>query len=173
MKVKNETHYDTFYLRRLFLACEKQMFRICLKHTTPKWRRVEVRYNKKNRRVNGRATISGSWVGMFLPKPTQDYLPTAQSVAQVYIHEVQHNLGLRHKDMIPVNKIDVSFLPNEYIMLKPAKPAKPKPNIIEIRAAKAQKKLDGWQKKLNRAKTFVRKYQRKVRYYEKRRAASK
>jgi len=96
----------------------------------------------------------------------------ARRVAQIYIHEVGHNLGLHHKDMPLSVNIDISWLPDESVPLKAAKLQKPKPNVVEVRAIQAQKKLDKWQIKLKRAKTYVKKYRKKVQYYEKKRIAA-
>jgi len=163
MKIKNETNYDTRFLHRLFMACEKH------EGTRGKGREVKVK-KKRGGGVAGCAWLYSRIVTMKLPS----YQPHARIVGQVYIHEVGHNLGLRHKDM-PSCNFDMSWLPDELdceLPLKPAKPPKPKLNIVEVRAAKAQKKLDDWTKKLKRAKTFVKKYRKRVRYYKKKRAAS-
>jgi len=166
MKITNKTDYDTQYLRQLFIACEKH------EGTNHKYRKVEI-LNKKGGGVSGRAWIRSRYVNMYLPSYNRGMdSANAHSVAQVYIHEVGHNLGLRHKDMASVSSIDVSWLPNESTPLKKSKIGKPKPSIIEIRARRAQKKLDEWTKKLNRAKNLVKKYRTKVKYYEKKKAAS-
>ncbi len=166
MKVVNKTNYDTSYLRSLFIQCEKY------EGTNHRYREVEVIY-KKGGGVSGRAWINSRYVEMKLPSYTRGPgCPTAHSVAQVYIHEVGHNLGLRHKDMASVNSIDISWLTNESIPLKKLKAIKTKPNIVEVRAKHAQKKLDEHLKKLKREKNLVKKYQRKIKYYEKKMAAS-
>ena len=166
MKVINKTNYDTRYLRSLFIKCEKH------EGTNHKYREVEV-LNKKGGGVSGKAWLSSRYVNMYLPSHNRGMgNANTHSVAQVYIHEVGHNLGLRHKDMASVSSIDVSWLPNESIPLKKSKATKPKPNIIEVRANHAQKKLDEHLRKLKREKNLVKKYQRKVKYYEKKMAAS-
>ena len=43
----------------------------------------------------------------------------------------------------------------------------PKRSTVEKNEEKARKKLAEWEKKLNRAKTFVKKYKQKVKYYDK------
>jgi hypothetical protein len=161
MKITNKTQYDTRYLRRLFLACENH------EGTNPKRRHVCVQ-PKSGGGVGGYAWYNSHSVVMKLSGVKAD----ARDVAQVYIHEVGHNLGLRHKDMAACKDIQIDFWPDEAVPLKAAKPTKPKPSIVEQRAAKAEAKLTEWTKKLNRAKTYVKKYQRKVRYYQKRRAAN-
>ena len=162
MKIINKTNYDTRYLRSLFIKCEKH------EGTNYKYREVEVRYNRScYHRVGGHAWYHSRFV-MKLPREDAK----VRRVAQVYIHEVGHNLGLHHKDMASSFSIDVSWLADETIPNKKLKPPKSKPNIVETRAKHAQKKLDEWNKKLNRAKTFVKKYRIKVKYYEKKMAAS-
>ena len=179
MKIDNKTKYDGRYLRRLFLACEKHCFEVYLKHSHPKHRHVTIKYHKTSW-IGGYAWYNSCSIVMKLPHPTSTHLGkiktkneiSARKVAQVYLHELGHNLGRHHNQMGRHNDIDVSWWPDEIIPLKKVI-TKPKPNLIEVRASKTQKKLDEWQKKFNRAKTLVRKYQSKVRYYEKKAAASK
>lgn len=179
MKVINETKYDTRYLRSLFLKCEKYIFKTYLVHGENSRRRVTVKHTKSDR-VRGYAWYHSASMVLKLPRPTAtryghkyENHVNARSVARVYLHEIGHNIGLRHDQMGCISNIDVSWCPNEIIPQKTERPAKPKPNIIELRAAKAQAKLEEWTKKLNRAKTYVKKYQRKVKYYQKKTAASK
>jgi len=108
-----------------------------------------------------------------LGKIRTEHIISARDIARTYLHEVAHNIGLKHKDMKPSGKINADWWPDEKVPLKKKKPPKPTLNIIEVRAAKAQKKLDEWQKKFNRAKTFIKKYRRKVKYYQKKTAAAK
>jgi lipid II:glycine glycyltransferase (peptidoglycan interpeptide bridge formation enzyme) len=95
----------------------------------------------------------------------------AKDVIQTYLHEVGHNLGLHHNKMGYYWNINTSWWPDEMVPLKVVK-EKPKINLIEVRAAKAQKKLEEWQRKVKRASKLVKKYQCQVRYYEKKMAAN-
>jgi len=166
MKIKNKTDYNTQFLRRLFMVCEKH------EGTEGKGRVVMVEKTWRAG-IHGKAWYNSGFVTIYLPPGK--YGPHSSTLVQIYIHEVGHNLGLHHKDMIDWWSINTSWLPNDLncpIPLKVSKPPKPKPNIVEVRTAKAHKKLDEWEHKLSRAKTFVKKYRTKVRYYEKKMAAS-
>lgn len=178
MKVKNETNYDTRYLRSLFIQCEKYIFRTCLVHGERKDRNVTVKY-KKGVRVAGYAWYRSNSIVMRLPRPEStrygiknENHVNARSIARVYLHEVGHNIGLRHEKMGSIMNIDVSWCPDELIVQKEKKMMRAKKNVVEVRAEKAEKKLAEWTKKMDRAKTFVKKYQKKVKYYEKKMAAS-
>lgn len=178
MKITNKTNYDTKYLRRLFLACEKH------EGTNYQTRRIKIIWARRNC-IHGYAYYNSNSVVLKLPKQyrhfevvdgcttrDKEFTPlNAKRLAQIYIHETGHNHGLYHKDMQDYWIIDVSWMPDESVPIKQVT-IKPKPNIIETRANKAQKKLVKWTGKLNRAKTYVRKYQRQVKYYEKKMAAS-
>jgi len=159
MKITNKTNYDTNFLRKLFIAIEKH------DGTNHKYREVEI-LKTSRKCVHGKAWYNSRYVNMYLPNDV-----TSQQIARVYIHEVGHNLGLTHVEMVAIGSIDVSWLPDEMVPLKKPKLEKPKPNIIEVRTAKAQKKLKEWTRKEKRAKTFVKKYRQKVKYYEKKMAA--
>ena len=166
MKIVNKTKYSTRFLRKIFIACEKH------EGTNWKHRQVEVR-PKKGPRIHAFAGYNARYVVMKLPITPNDneYGSNKYHLARVYIHEVGHNLGLRHKDMLSHYGIDVSWLGNnEPIPLKTVK-AKVKIPVIKQREVHAIKKLEEWEKKLKRAKTLVRKYKMKVKYYEKRKAA--
>ena len=178
MKVINKTNWDTKYLRSLFLECEKHIFQTYLVHGERKDRHIIIKY-KKGKYVAGYAWFHSNSIVMKLPRLISTRYGckitntiNARSIARVYLHEVGHNIGLAHKQMGNIKNIDVSWCSDEIIPQKATK-QKPKKNIIGERAVKAQKKLDEWTKKLNRAKTYVKKYQKKVRYYEKKMAASK
>ena len=171
MKIKNDTNYSTREIRKIFMACEKH------EGTNYQYRNVRV-IPCRGRRVHGYAWYNSNSVVIKLPKrpiTSQDkdsYAASIHRLAQVYIHEIGHNQNLRHSEMANWWDIDVSFVGDDgFIPLKAIK-SKPKKSAVEKREDNAIKKLEEWTKKLNRAKTFVKKYKTKVKYYEKRKAAS-
>jgi len=199
MKVTNKTNYDTKYLRKLFLECEKHSFEIFLQQSNSRSRQVTVVYHRTGW-IGGYAWVGGNTITLKLPRKYTGWrrhnipkwvrerrkiepeievvkpLP-AREVASVYLHELAHNLGKRHKNMAngSCTSYKVDWWPDEPVPLKVARAVgeKPEQNIIELRAIKAQKKLAEWQSKLKRAKTYVVKYSQKVKYYEKKMAAIK
>jgi len=53
----------------------------------------------------------------------------------------------------------------DWLREKPQRPAKPKPSVVDRRAARAAELLAAWDRRLKMAKTKVTKYRRKVNYY--------
>lgn len=93
--------------------------------------------------------------------PVKDY-------AQVLEHEIGHNLGLRHKEMMRVGNIDVAYVEGFAVEPKKKRPkSKPNRDLIQERADNAKKQLKKWELKLKRSKTFYKKWADKVKYYEK------
>ncbi len=169
MEIENKTNYDTRYLRRLFKACEKYTSFWKMSNLVDyKFRKVKVIYARCGR-TSGYAGYNTYSIVLKIPKDTTRNI--THNIAQIYIHEVEHNSGKHHKNMAKWYLRPIDFWPNESLPLKVIK-IKPKINIVEKREAKAKASLKAWQTKLKRAKTGVKKYQAKVRYYKKRKAAS-
>ena len=70
--------------------------------------------------MSGYAWYNSSSVVLKLPKSLTDI----QKLAQVYIHEVGHNLNLRHTEMMKWWDIPVDFIEAGYIEVKTQKPKK-------------------------------------------------
>lgn len=131
MKLINKTSYDGRYLKRLFTSCEKHipwyfMHKTSSPYTNTKRRVVTVVYSRSCH-VSGWAYINSFTIRMKLPriKPNWPQL-LAYRVAQVYIHELAHNLGMHHNEMSHLNacgNIDVHRVVDytEVVMVKPKK----------------------------------------------------
>lgn len=182
---RNTTPYDTAYLRRLFTECERRegtMPRIGDRQVRVKVRSAatwRVYGDKIALPVAGWAWYNSRSLAMRLPVLAQfcrariaaegktPYV-SARECAQVYIHEVGHNQGLRHKDMMDHERIDVSWWPDEALPLKPAA-VKPPRDLPAERARKleyAQERVKATETRIKRLTTCLRKWRRKVAYYQ-------
>jgi hypothetical protein len=162
MEIDNNTVYSTRHLRKIFLACEKH------EGTDPKFRRVKVIYGRSPR-CRGYAWYNSNSVVMKLPKPKEEkgigwIHATIHNLARVYIHEVGHNLNLHHGEMMNWWDMDVDFLEDVKVEVQTQKPKK---SAAEKNEEKARQKLDEWSKKMKRAENLVKKYKKKVKYYDK------
>lgn len=174
MKVTNQTGYETRYLRKLCLACERHA------GSNPKYRRVY--FYKTKGKMRGRAGINANWIEIWLPQTSLQWEdgigsklvhkaaePDTKELCRIYLHELDHNLGIRdHKDMEHWWNIKVNFWPDETIPRKPIKEVTPKPkqDVILQRYEKAKKKELEYLKKLKRTLQLTKKWKAKVRYYE-------
>jgi len=125
MRVLNHTLYDTRTLRRIFFYAMKKMG---IKDSTKRiW---HVSYAKKSKKaitdyakqfrlsglavlghINRRGNMNVANVVWLRLSPYGTTNGTY--LAQVVIHELQHNLGIKHKDMENCIHIDVSDLPED------------------------------------------------------------
>jgi len=150
MKITNKTEYSTRHLRKIFIACEKN------EGTDYTKRQVEVRY-KKGSKVAGYAWYNSYSVVIKLPKPK--YKTDIHQLAKVYIHEIGHNLNLRHKEMAHWWDISIDFLEPGDVELRTV--ASPKKSKAEINEEKVRKKLAEWENKFNRAKLLLKSINKK------------
>lgn len=168
MKIKNTTRWRTSDLRRIFRAALKA------EGLTEREAARYVDVAPGRRCVRGCATITGTWVRMTVrnPLPGETEMPADKldRFAQVFVHEIGHNAGLRHEDMVDWYTIKVPWTVGMEVRVEEPKP-KVKRNLQAERRAHAEKKLAEWQKKAERAKRLAKKWAGKVRYYE--RAAEK
>jgi len=187
VKIKNETKWDIQQLRKLCNAV------INKEGTERKRHRIYIRTKtKKYSQYHGRAWLNSREIIMFVPPTTKRIRTRAKyndgsdgrkhfagwewkkentkfdpvSFAQVLTHEIHHNLGLRHKDMLPLRKIDCEYTKDFAIEPKQEKP-KPKMDYVGVRRERAISNLKKAQTRLKRAKTLCKKWERKVRYYGK------
>ena len=183
MKLINHTDWDTKQLRKLCMA-------VIRKVGSHKKHQISIDY--KTRRYgfcHGRASVGGSWINMYVPRLFhKDYLWNEEGkivygsdgnalmeskpvnfdsykFAQVLEHEIGHNLGLLHDTMMQCNQIDAKYALQYPVAAKQIK-EKPKRNMKDIRAENAKQKLAMYQSKLKRIENLVKKYEKKVKYYE-------
>lgn len=98
--------------------------------------------------------------------------------AYVFLHELEHNLGLEHRQMRRSRKVFTPWLAGLVVRAK-AEKAKPAPLPAgerraltrEAREAKARQRLALWERKMRLAKTKVAAWRRKVARYDRIQAA--
>jgi len=188
LKIVNKTEYRQSDLRKFFLAGIKHL------GSDPSSKIIEVVYSKREG-ASGLATLphemsfrpEGRWIRMRLPRPPLAN-PTIQIkwIAQVFEHELAHNLGVAHSDMdrevrnctqeVPWAdgfqiRMKVKPKKKEPIIREKKKAEQPCLSLIERRELKVRNHLKRWEKKLRISKTYVQKYRTKVRYYEKKKSA--
>jgi hypothetical protein len=117
IKIENRTTWNTQELKKLFMLISK--------HEGYYPRKVIVYYSKTSR-IGGRGTIGHGWVKIGIPNKASFYNTKTRNsytaklevldwiyierIAQVYVHELGHNLKLRHKEMVPSRKINVNYV---------------------------------------------------------------
>ena len=155
MELINRTGWRSDDLRSFFYAC-------CKRAGYDTKRRVEVITSRSPWRVRGLASVGGRWIKMLLPDEPFEL----KLMAQVFIHELDHNAGLNHEDMVKSYNIDASWA-NSLMLRKKEPKAKPKRDIIKERSDHAEKMLQAWERKLNLAKTKQKLWAGKAAYYSK------
>jgi len=101
MEIDNRSDWDSKELKQLFtLVSEHEGFtprHVVVEHSRTCWR--------------GLGTVNGSWVKISIP----NWLKTIEgndlkTMAQVYTHEIGHNRGLKHRNMINAWSINVDYI---------------------------------------------------------------
>ena len=179
----NETKWETRALRILCNAVIKvtgstKMHRILVRTKTRKF------YD-----YHGRATLCGHRITMFVPPITRKFrkpryeiadngskmikdwtwekkptLFNSRVFAQVLTHEIHHNMGLGHENMVSIGKLDTDYVDGMIVL---PKTEKPKVNLVEERSIHAEAMLKRSKTRLKRAKTIRDRWQAKVNYYNK------
>lgn len=172
LRVKNETDYRTSDIRKLFIECMKQEGVVsCF-----------VKVKSTSGRTHGTALLNSHWVTMYLPDTLVRYHSgsgktsrvkyaelkddEAISVAQVFRHELGHNLGLRHDDMVALWKIDCDWA-SQYTIRRKKPPKKKSRDVVKERHEKALKKVKHYTSKVKLYTTLLKKWKKKLAYYEK------
>ena len=159
MKIINKTDYATKDLKKIFMACERFF------GSNSKTRIVTV--VKCHRGVHGRAFLksnrltmkfasaysgrvfngNGEWVDYATPTPLSSH-----HIAKVYLHEVEHNHGFRHKEMIKWWNYKIDFIEDYGVLPKGEKQHEDK---FEKEIDSINKKIKQWSSKRTRAEKAI------------------
>jgi hypothetical protein len=172
MRIVNKTKWCTEDLRRVFVKC-------CEVRGVDQSRYVVEVVSARGRALHGLGSYTRPWVRMKVPPKFErfgavgevvevlDHLPewAMESLAKIFLHEVDHTLGLQHRDMADLWEFTVDWVKEYSVGREPVK-EKPKVDLVVKRSEHAQKMLARHQKVLKRTQTLVSKWKAKVRYYE-------
>ncbi|NUQ34322.1 MAG: hypothetical protein HUU29_05220 [Planctomycetaceae bacterium] len=173
MILENHTQYRRNDLQAFFLAGLKALGESSQDIDR---KRIIVKYSRSRGAVTGLATLGkpdrhGSWIQMNLPGPS--YPLDLQEVARVFRHELDHNFGLEHADMMPVNELGHQAWAEGLSIRLLEEPAKPARDIQRERYDHAKWMLDYHRGELAKLEAIrqrklgvVRRWNEKVEYYE-------
>jgi hypothetical protein len=127
-------------------------------------------------RVHGKAGVGIPWLRLYIPRPPLTltfalwWASQVRWLALVLEHEIDHTLGLRHKEMLKGDEFWNQPLPAWAVGLtlgpKPKRTAKPKEPLVLRRYHHAQVKLNTWVRRAKLAANRVKRWRRRVGYYE-------
>lgn len=176
MKIRNNTKWNTADCRKIICEAKRRVDRIEGKHDTQglivKIENAKYRNWGRPNTIGGTAHI-GYWgitmkIGKGIAEMTEEQI---KRFASVFVHEYYHNLGVRKIDYRNYENdwtkdLDYSWTKNYQIRLKEVKPKEIK-DVKAIRYQRAQMNLTKSLTRFKRAKTLLKKWQNKVKYYEK------
>jgi len=171
MKIINHTKWNTSDLRNLFAQCIWE-----IKKVEGRGKNIGIKIELKNNNVwkdniNGRAYVG--WYKMMIKIGIDIDLTDIEKqkeLAQIFIHEYYHNLGMRSQDYRGykndwTKRYDVSFVKDYQIRLAEVK-TKPKRDIQMERYQKVLGYIKEYQSKVKRTQNLLRKWKQKQRRYE-------
>lgn len=173
IKLYNKTNYRESDLVRLLSICFEHYKRLNPCKFT--YVNVSCIYRKiKDGWCGGHAYIDSNNVTLKLPKQilkgSSGYY-SIKEIANTFLHELDHCMGLRHGEMQADHKRDMSFLPLEDIQIREyAQPVKKIPtDHSKVDSLLNRKKK--WESKIKRGQTAIKKINKQIRYYENKAAA--
>lgn len=174
MRIKNRTCWETKSLLRLLRKCFEKRG-VDIKEYT-----IEIVTSRRNPCITGLGSYDFKWIQLGLPtrgrylgngkweNPTELAGDRAVRIAQVAMHEIDHTLGLHHKDMIPYTDIDAEWARSFVVRKKQPRPAPTKEEIAERRYKHVLELIKRNERRLKLAKTRLRSLVARRTYYERR-----
>jgi len=167
--IKNTSGYDSRKLQSLFSAIHNEIAKDegRLKH----WKGLQVQIQAKSYGYSGRAYLGkvyGEGWDMFLSVSPR---LTLIQISQLFAHELYHSYGFNHHQFKrdPLNEKQMARLEKKFKIedLHRVKKPKAKVDYVRLRYENAQNKLAEWESKQKRTNNLVKKWKKKVAYYEK------
>lgn len=156
MRLVNKTRFDTVQLRKL-------MIEICKASGYDEPITCVFEYSR-NVCWHGLGSLCARWIKIFVPRSVVRF--TGADCADLIIHELRHNTGLRHKDMHD-NTDDMNL---EYVnaMVVSGRPEKPHV-IVDIKQKRYERTIeliDAKERMQKRLRNSLKKLHKRKRYYD-------
>jgi len=189
MRITNSTSWDSNSLKKLFSKCRQEIVRREGKRGELSKPKVSIIYQRGARRqdwIGGYAYYNSNVLTMKMPHEKfetthitdKKVLDFSQCVADTYIHEVGHNLGVHHTSAAGFNNRTIEHMYRQWVLdnisnekfplykVEPKAIAKPKVDLKQKRYEQALKRLAKAEKEMKSSKRLFDKWRIKVRYYE-------
>ena len=159
-KIINKTQWNTKQIKSLIANCLKYRgWDNDRQHTT------KIIYQKSSSfsEIGGWAYVNGNYITMQVSRSEFN----AEKFCQVFLHELDHNLGLRHREMNWSSNLDIPDIKNITVEQELPKAAFVVP-LIEKAKTKYQRivlKIDEKQRTINRLQKAIKKLENKKNYY--------
>src|SRR5574341_327799 len=177
IQIINHTDFETSHIRALIRETVKRF----LPDRRKAWgMKVSITYRRSNSFLLGQGSINGNWIRLNLRRPIDlskslgkpiDIIPNdTRQICETIWHEIQHNLGYRHRD---IGHPDMNLFNYALDMPLALHVATSKPNtqeIMRMKLKRSQNKVKQATTRAKRAESILKKWQRKVKYYKRKRA---
>jgi hypothetical protein len=175
MKVENTSGIPTPFLRTVFTRVHNHMKKSEGKLNAWGYLRVVVKQSKTKRGCSGYAYYNTGPITLTLARREvvfdEKVYPTltTYAIAWIFYHEAMHVYGYRHKQYtdIPRKELEALIADLPEYPPKMEKKAKPKVDHVVKRAANVEARIKGWESKLKRAATALKKLKTQKSYYDK------
>lgn len=178
LKLINRTQWSSRDLRKLIMAVFRKEGEAHYRHTVycePQ----KGKFSESWIFRGSRASIGGNYIIMVIPKTFYEWsrgidgtrkceeVPfMAERFAQVFSHELDHNKGLRHKEMFHSTEKNCEWA-RDYEVAKKEVKAKPRMDIIQKRYENTLYHINDKTRKLKRLENQLKKWRQKKLHYEK------
>lgn len=172
LKIVNRTEYKQADLRRVLGTVHREFVKV---HGKPRLAECLVKYSR-NGRIRGMAHIGGNHLWMQLPSRKQAvrYLheDMVRMVAKIFWHELLHNAGYTHRDMVGDWQNESGHFGHEWskmldgahLTFETREPRGRKTDSVKLAALRVRFKR--WQARRKLAVTYIKKIERQIKYYE-------
>ena len=166
--IKNTSAYDSKKLQSLFSLIHNQISKN--EGRLKWWKDLKVQIRAKSYGYSGRAYVGKvygeSW-DMFLSVSSTLNI---EQISQLFAHELYHSYGYHHNQFKtqPLNEKQITCITEKFNTVDLFKIIKTNEKVdhVKLRYENAKNKLTQWESKQKRINNLVKKWRKKVAYYE-------